>query len=355
PLPDTVISAASGNGDGSYSAVLSGTRAGEAAVLVTVNGQALPVRAAAVTLTATSPVQSTSAISTDKAAYPAGSDIAVTVTLKDANSNPVTGQSSLLTDAAVRVAGAVSEPGRGWTDNGNGTYTRLYVAETAGTGLTAALRLTGWGADSVSSPYSVTSGSPVQLNSAIAVDNVTYASGDDIRVTVTLKDAQGNMVTGQSSSLTGSSVTVPGSSVKTGTGWTDNADGTYSGTYVAEKAGTQLKATLQLTGWSGADSSAAYDITAGEAVPFSSAVSTDKNSYIAGSEIIVTVSLKDKQGNNVAGESAALTATTVTVPNATQKAGSSWTDHGDGTYTAAYTADTAGTGLKATLQLGTWG
>ncbi|MFK3915293.1 invasin, partial [Enterobacter cancerogenus] len=45
---------------------------------------------------------------------------------------------------------------------------------------------------------------------------------------------------------------------------------------------------------------------------------------------------------------------TVTVPNATLKTGSSWTDKGDGTYTATYTATTAGTGLKATVKLSGW-
>ncbi|MCG4788572.1 hypothetical protein L0N33_24920, partial [Roseburia faecis] len=58
-------------------------------------------------------------------------------------------------------------------------------------------------------------------------------------------------------------------------------------------------------------------------------------------------------GNAVAGQAASLTAETVKVPNTA--AGSAWQDHGDGTYSAAYTAQTAGTGLTASLQLSGWG
>ncbi|MBF4114327.1 invasin domain 3-containing protein, partial [Enterobacter cloacae] len=76
--------------------------------------------------------------------------------------------------------------------------------------------------------------------------------------------------------------------------------------------------------------------------------------YAAGADMTVTVTLKDAQDNAVTGASSSLTTETVTVANATQKSGSSWRDNGDGTYTATYTATTAGTGLKATLRLSGW-
>ncbi|WP_273818910.1 invasin domain 3-containing protein, partial [Providencia rettgeri] len=67
--------------------------------------------------------------------------------------------------------------------------------------------------------------------------------------------------------------------------------------------------------------------------------------------IIVTVTLKDAEGNAVSGQASALTSSTVTVPNATQKANSNWVDNGDGTYTGTYVANTTGTGLKAEVKL----
>ncbi|MFP8465588.1 hypothetical protein ACLH1Z_23460, partial [Enterobacter hormaechei] len=66
------------------------------------------------------------------------------------------------------------------------------------------------------------------------------------------------------------------------------------------------------------------------------------------------VTLKDKNGKVLTGDAGLLTTTTVTVPNATLKTGSSWTDKGDGTYTATYTAETASTDNQATLKLSGW-
>lgn len=83
-----------------------------------------------------------------------------------------------------------------------------------------------------------------------------------------------------------------------------------------------------------------------------SAISTDATTYVSGSDMTVTVTLKDGQDNAVTGAAASLTADTVTVPNATLKG--RWTESGNGAYTATYTAATAGTDLKAMVRLGGW-
>ncbi|SQA97939.1 Uncharacterised protein [Cedecea neteri] len=77
-----------------------------------------------------------------------------------------------------------------------------------------------------------------QAKSAIKTDNTTYASGADMLITVTLKDANGNAVTGAAASLTTEAVTVVNATLKTGSSWKDNGDGTYTGTYTATTAGT---------------------------------------------------------------------------------------------------------------------
>ncbi|HHY6274246.1 TPA: invasin domain 3-containing protein, partial [Salmonella enterica] len=70
--------------------------------------------------------------------------------------------------------------------------------------------------------------------------------------------------------------------------------------------------------------------------------------------MLITVTLKDKNGTILTGDAGLLTTTTVTVPNATLRTGSSWTDNGDGTYTATYTATTVSTENLATLKLSGW-
>ncbi|MCU6162193.1 Ig-like domain-containing protein, partial [Enterobacter bugandensis] len=223
---------------------------------------------------------------------------------------------------------------------------------TAGTGLKAALKLSGWGGTVSSAAYAITAVAPAQINSTIAVDNTTYTAGGDIKVTVILRDAGNNPVNGAAASLTSGSVTIPNAAMKSGS-WMDNGDGTYTGIYTATTAGTGLKAALKLSGWGGTVTSAAYAITAAVPAEANSAIAVDNTTYIAGSDIRVTVTLKDAGNNPVTGAAASLTSGSVTVPNAVLKSGS-WTDNNDGTYVATYTANAAGTGLKATLQLSSW-
>ncbi|ELI8494095.1 inverse autotransporter beta domain-containing protein, partial [Salmonella enterica] len=85
-----------------------------------------------------------------------------------------------------------------------------------------------------------------------------------------------------------------------------------------------------------------------------SAIKTDQATYMSGSDMTVTVTLKDMAGNAVTGMATALDTGTVVVANATLKPGSNWQDHNDGSYSAVYTAKTAGTGLKAAATLSGW-
>ncbi|WP_367672842.1 invasin domain 3-containing protein, partial [Serratia symbiotica] len=101
-------------------------------------------------------------------------------------------------------------------------------------------------------------------NSAITRDRDSYLADDEMMVTVTLKDAQGNPVSGQASALTNDSVQVAHATAKA-TAWTDAGNGTYTRTYTAQQVGTNLKARLQLNDWRGANSSPAYTIGAGAA------------------------------------------------------------------------------------------
>ncbi|MCK8148097.1 inverse autotransporter beta domain-containing protein [Citrobacter sedlakii] len=200
----------------------------------------------------------------------------------------------------------------------------------------------------------ITSQVPDQSQSLIVRDKDSYVSGDDMLITVTLKDAQGKAVTGASASLTADTVTVQNATLKTGSSWKDNNDGTYTTTYTATTAGTGLKAALKLTGWSGVAESETYVINAQAPDQSQSLIVRDKDSYVSGDDMLITVTLKDAQGKAVTGATASLTTDTVTVQNATLKTGSSWKDNNDGTYTTTYTATTAGTGLKAALKLTGW-
>lgn len=98
-------------------------------------------------------------------------------------------------------------------------------------------------------------------------------------MTVTLKDAQDNAVTGAASSLTAEAVTVPNATLKTGSSWKDNNDGTYTGMYTATTAGTGLKATVKLSGWTDGAESEAYAITATTPDEAPASINTQVNAY----------------------------------------------------------------------------
>ncbi len=309
---------------------------------------------ARVTISSTTPVQAQSSISTDKTSYVSGADMTVKVTLKDAAGDAVTGATASLTTDAVKVANATLKAGSSWKDNGDGTYTGTYTAGAAGDSLKATVQLTDWSSKAESEAYAITAGAPVQAQSSISTDKTSYVSGADMTVKVTLKDAAGDAVTGATASLTTDAVKVANATLKAGSSWKDNGDGTYTGTYTAGAAGDSLKATVQLTDWSSKAESEAYAITAGAPVQAQSSISTDKTSYVSGADMTVKVTLKDAAGDAVTGATASLTTDAVKVANATLKAGSSWKDNGDGTYTGTYTAGAAGDSLKATVQLTDW-
>ncbi|EKP8844558.1 inverse autotransporter beta domain-containing protein [Salmonella enterica] len=339
----------SDGGDGTYTAAYTAQTAGTGLkATLKLDGWARAGESAAYDIAVGAAVGDNSAIAVDKTRYTAGETIAVTVTLKDTSGNGVSGMANAMTTTAVQVPNVVQAGS--WADNGDGTYTASYTAQTAGTGLKATLKLDGWSRSVESATYDIAAGAAVADNSVIAVDKARYIAGETIAVKVTLKDTGGNAVSGQANTLTSNTVQVP-NAVQAGK-WTDGGDGTYTATYTAQIAGTGLKATLKLGGWSRYSESAAYDIAADVAVAERSAIAVDKATYTAGETLAVTVTLKDTGGNAVSGKADLLTGTTVQVPNAVLAG--SWADNSDGTYTAAYTAQTAGTGLKATLKLGEW-
>src|SRR5699024_8199888 len=107
------------------------------------------------------------------------------------------------------------------------------------------------------------------------------------------------------------------------TQWQANSDGTYSAQFIAGEPGTGLQVTLnQDSGWKVA---ATYSIIAGEPVIDNSFVDTDKDSYQAGDDMLITVKLADGRGNALSGLEAILN-DAVEVGSATRKEGSIWTE-----------------------------
>ncbi|WP_409254525.1 inverse autotransporter adhesin IatC [Escherichia coli] len=136
----------------------------------------------------------TSTVETNKSNYTVGETITITVTLRDAFDNLVTGAASqLAADGVLTVAGTDPSETGSWVESG-GVYTTTRMATIASTNQHANLQLQTWSDGVTSDRYDIQSGSPAQATSTIATDKNAYTAGDTITVAVTLKDAHGNLV-----------------------------------------------------------------------------------------------------------------------------------------------------------------
>ncbi|SUD99001.1 Uncharacterised protein [Providencia rettgeri] len=82
---------------------------------------------------------------------------------------------------------------------------------------------------------------------------------------------------------------------------------------------------MKLTDWAGGVASGAYAITAGNADQANSSAMVDNTTYVAGTDITVTVTLKDAQGNSVRGQASALTGTVTYRMRRQKRAAVGWT------------------------------
>lgn len=333
-LSGTTVGSVTDNGDGTYTAQLTGVTAGTAAISANIGGSAFAVAAVNVTLTADSSNLSaaSSTITAAPATIVANGTAASTVTLslKDANNNAVSGQTVTFTSSLTN-----SSVGR-VTDNGDGTYTAQLTGITAGTAnVTANIGGNPFGAAAANVTLTADSSNLSTTNSSLAATPATIVADGTTASTVTLsiKDANNNAVSGQAvtftSSLGGSSI----GSVR------DNGDGTYSAPLTGITAGTAT-ITATVNGTSFGVSSATVTLTAD-----SSNLSTATSTLAAAPATIVangtaastiTLTLKDANDNLVSGQAVTF--------NSNLGGGSfgAVQDHGDGTYSATFSGITAG-------------
>ena len=307
-------------------------------------------------------------IELDKQSYSFEQDMKVTVTLKNKNSYMVVGRTDWLNNGGFYGKGIVVDGGKikdtDWTDNGNGTYTRIYTAWISGE--RKSYIAVGSTSFIYSPKYTIKHGPPIAENSSIKVGNGNTsftANGEQLSVAVTIKDIAGNVIQDGLDEFR-NLVTVPENlSVYSSSSWSTCYGGvSYCRTYMATKVGSDLSVTLKLPEWSDKISSQTFSIRAGTASFSKSIIETDKNEYRVGETITITVRLFDSFGNIAPN---ALSSFFVDVQNATTSypkrpqsgpwgasyypgvAMSAIINNGNGVFTAAFTAKTPANNVKA--------
>src|SRR5471030_1249407 len=329
------------NGDGTYTAQLTGVTAGTAAITANIGGSTFAVAAVNVTLTADS--GNLSAANSTITAAPAtivanGTNAStVTLSLKDVNNNAVSGQ-------AVTFSSSLGGSSVGTVkDNGDGTYSAPLTGTTAGTAtITTTVNGTAFGVTSATVTLTADSGNLSSTHSAMAASPTSIVADGTTAstITLTLKDANNNAVSGQTvtftSSLTNSSIGIV----------TDNGDGTYSAPLTGTTTGTAT-ITTQVGGNNFGVTGATVTLTAGAVDASKSTLAVNKASINADDTVgsTITFTAKDAHGNLVSG----LTATFTTGLANSQI--TNVVDQNNGTYTANLSGTKAGTADIA-LQVG---
>jgi adhesin/invasin len=228
-----------------------GTAAGTATITVKLGGVAFAVTPATVTLTAGAPSATKSTLVASPASIVAdGSTLStLTLTLKDANNNPVAGQSvTFVSDLTGTSVGGVT--------SGGGTYTSNVSGTAAGTA-TITVKLGGVAFAVTPATVTLTAGAPSATTSTLVASPTSIvADGSTLStLTLTLKDANNNPVAGQSATFTS---TLAGTTVWT---VTDHGDGTYTAYLTGTAEGTAT-ITVKLGGVAFAVTPATVTLTA---------------------------------------------------------------------------------------------
>ncbi len=215
------------------------------------------------------------------------------VKVTDANGNTLAGQTvSVLAGNSATVASTV-------TTKPDGTVEISVTSQTAGTStVTASINNS-----SQSQNVTFVPGDASQLTSTVETNKSNYTVGETITITVTLRDAFDNLVTGAASQLAANGVLAVDGTDPSETGSWVESGGVYTTTRMATIASTNQHANLQLQTWSDGVTSDRYDIQSGSPAQATSTIATDKNAYTAGDTITVAVTLKDAHGNQVEGAS----------------------------------------------------
>ncbi|HGT6166590.1 TPA: inverse autotransporter adhesin IatC [Escherichia coli] len=167
----------------------------------------------------------------------------LTYTARDSSGKPIPGM-TLKTQVKGLQDFALSE----WKDNGNGTYTQIVTAGKTSGALSLMPQFNGDDIAKTPALIAIVANTASRADSTIETDQDNYVAGKPIVVKVTLRDDNGNGVTGRKELLK-QAVKVDNTKADAVSAWTEESEGIYKASYTAHLIGDKLTAQLTMPGW----------------------------------------------------------------------------------------------------------
>jgi adhesin/invasin len=282
----TIAASGTTGTDGAVTMTLTSLTAGNSSVTASLNGI---TKSVTVSFVAGSADESRSSLTANPVSIVADGQTTslVTLVLKDANNNPVTGETVAFSTSLGTVSNA--------TETTPGTYTATLTSATAAGTATVTATAGGNALSGLSATVDFVAGSVDESKSSLTANPVSIVAdgASTSALTLTLKDANNNPVTGETVAFSTSLGTVSNA--------TETAPGTYTATLTSATTAGTATVTATAGGVSLSALPAAVDFVAGPPVfPPSSMVASpttvkaDGNTYSQ-----ITVILKDANGNPV--------------------------------------------------------
>ncbi|ENA6461967.1 Ig-like domain-containing protein [Escherichia coli] len=189
-----------------------------------------------------------------------------------------------------------------------------------------------------------------QKDSSVSLSSQTLSADSHSTATLTFiaHDAAGNPVIGLVLSTRHEGV-----QDITLSDWKDNGDGSYTQILTTGAMSGTLTLMPQLNGVDAAKAPAVVNIISVSSSRTHSSIKIDKDRYLSGNPIEVTVELRDENDKPVKEQKQQLN-TAVSIDNVKPGVTTDWKETADGVYKATYTAYTKGSGLTAKLLMQNW-
>ncbi len=296
------------NGDGTWTAQITlGSTAGELDVMPKLNGQDAAANAAKVTVVADALSSNQSKVSVAEDHVKAGESTTVTLIAKDAHGNAISGLS-----LSASLTGAASEGATvsNWTEQGDGSY----VATLTTGGKTGELLVmplfNGQPAATDAARLTVVAGEMSSANSTLVADNESPTVKTTTKLTFTVKDAYGNLVTGlkpDAPQFSGAAST--GTERPSAGSWTETSNGVYVATLTLGSAAGQLSVMPRVNGQNAVAQPLVLNVAgdASKAEIRDMTVKVDNQLANGQSTNQVTLTVVDSYGNPLQGQEVTLT------------------------------------------------